>query len=485
MALSVETTSSTAPIGTVVAFTRQQGSAPDVVVDFDGLGIITVPHDFITTEVGPGRGGGITPAYAVTSFKAEGQTFDAGRNLAAAGAVNTEGMYVALTRGRNDQRTYTIAPDDQLLEPPELPVIADERTALQALADSLSKPRGADLASVADPAAHTIANEATRPLADIDGRARTLAEQRIAAAALQKPDAVTIAALGPRPPIGAHRRLWDHAVGETTIYRARWDTDTVTVAGGVAEPVPGDTTEQWEHYDRVEQAVLAADIEHLATVPLADLATEHVALRAAQPNSPAHDHTVTAQRLAEAERSLHDAQRCLRQAERSDKALHRQTPLDRELNRRAAEEARVDVARAQTAVERARQRLEASNGDPASRAAINARIATIDRAFDRRIDAAVMRPADYLTQTLGQRPRHHGDRERWNAAARNIENYRHRHLHLTPGNGALGSAPGLGRAIGPKPASPAKATAWDRVTTEIDRYLAMPKAHEQVLRRGR
>ena len=41
------------------------------------------------------------------------------------------------------------------------------------------------------------------------------------------------------------------------------------------------------------------------------------------------------------------------------------------------------------------------------------------------------------------------------------------------------------RAIGPKPTAPAKATAWDRVTTEIDRYLAMPKAHEQVLRRGR
>ncbi|MEZ5410181.1 MAG: MobF family relaxase [Acidimicrobiales bacterium] len=470
--------------GTIIAITGKR-STPDVVVNFDGLGAITVPHDFITTEVGPGRGGGITPAYAVTSFKAEGQTFDAGRNLAAPGAVNTEGMYVALTRGRNDQRTYAIAPDDQRLEPPELPIIADERTALEALADSLSKPRGVDLASVADPAAHAVATDANRPLAETDGRARTLAEQRIAASAIQLPDPVTVAALGPRPPIGAQRRLWDHAVGEAAIYRARWDTDTVTIDGGVAEPVPGDGTEKYEHYDRVQHAVLAADVEHLANVPLVDLATEHVSLRAAQPNSPSHDHPATERRLAVAERSLHGAQQRLRMAERPDNPIRRSSPLDRELKRRSTEGARHGVARAEANVDRARQRLEASKGDPASRAAINARIATIDRAFDRRIDAAVARPADYLTHALGRRPRHHGDRERWNAAARSIENYRHRHLHIPPGTGAVASAPGLARAIGPKPSTTAKATAWEKVTTVIDRYLAMPKAHEQVLRRGR
>ena len=292
-------------------------------------------------------------------------------------------------------------------------------------------------------AAHAVATDANRPLAETDGRARTLAEQRIAAAAIQTPDDVTVAALGPRPPVGAHRRLWDHAVGEAAIYRARWDTDTVTIDGGVAEPVPGDGTEKYEHYDRVQHAVLAADVEHLANVPLADLATEHVALRAAQPNSPSHDHPATERRLAEAEQSLHGAQQRLRRAERPDNPIRRPSPLDRELKRRSTEDARHDVARAQATVDRARQRLEASKGDPASRAAINARIATIDRAFDRRIDAAVARPADYLTHALGQRPRHHGDRERWNAAAHSIENYRHRHLHITPGNGALGSAPGL------------------------------------------
>lgn len=136
-------------------------------------------------------------------------------------------------------------------------------------------------------------------------------------------------------------------------------------------------------------------------------------------------------------------------------------------------------------MDRARQRPEASKGDPASRAAIAARIATIDRAFDRRIAAAIARPADYLTNNLGHRPRHHGDRERWKTAGRSIENYRHRHLHVTPATGALTSGRGLTRAFGTKPAMPAKAAVWEKVTADIERYLARPKAHEQELRRGR
>ena len=133
---------------TALAGTRKR---PDLMIGFDGLGSIRVPNDFIATDVGRGRGGGVTPGYAVTSFKAEGQTYDSGRNLAAPGAINTEGMYVALTRGRNDQRIYSIAPHDRLDETPELPVIADERQAIDALIDGLAKPRGADLATVADP----------------------------------------------------------------------------------------------------------------------------------------------------------------------------------------------------------------------------------------------------------------------------------------------------------------------------------------------
>ncbi|MCP3883791.1 MAG: hypothetical protein GY701_36095 [Sulfitobacter sp.] len=110
----------------------------------------------------------------------------------------------------------------------------------------------------------------------------------------------------------------------------------------------------------------------------------------------------------------------------------------------------------------------------------------MDRRNRRDTDRSTQRcPADYRTPTIGQRPPQYGLRERSNTTARTIENYRHRHLHITPETGAMGSAPGLARAIGARPALPAKAAAWDMVITEVDRYLARPKAHEQVLRRGR
>ena len=78
----------------------------------------------------------------------------------------------------------------------------------------------------------------------------------------------------------------------------------VTPDGGVTEPAPGDATAKYDDHDRVQAAVLAADIEHLAHIPLADLATEHVALRAARPTPPTHDHPAArSRRLAEAARS--------------------------------------------------------------------------------------------------------------------------------------------------------------------------------------
>lgn len=472
--------------GTVQAINGTR-RAPKLSIEFDGLGVIDVPNDFITTEVGPGRGGGITPAYAVTSFKAEGQTFDAGRNLAAPGAVNPEGMYVALTRGRNDQRTYTIAPDDQRLEPPELPILPDERSALEALADSLSKARGEDLATIADPQAAAILSDAARPIDEIAGRARALAEDRVAANAINNPDPVTVAALGPRPPIGHHRDLWDAAVGEAAIYRSRWGTGQIANDGGVAEPAPGDRPEKYEHFDRVQMAVLAADIEHLAQTPLDELAAEHVALRAARPNTADHDHDTVGRSLVAAQNVLSQAQKRLRAAEKTegrDRPMQRHTPLERELAYRAANDARRDLAGAEANVQRASQRMKASGGDPASRAAVNARLATINRAFDRRVDHAVRRPAPYLTDALGERPRHRSDRERWNTAARSIENYRHRHLHLSPLDGTMAKT-GLARAIGPRPSAPQSAKAWNQASFAMESYLSPSRAHEQPLVRRR
>ena len=472
--------------GTVLSITGTTNE-PSLQVDFDGLGTITVPHKFIATEVGPGRGGGVTPSYAVTSFKAEGQTFDTGRNLAAPGAVNTEGMYVALTRGRNDQRTYTIAPAQQHTEPPELPIIADERSALEALADSLSKPRGEDLATLADPDAAKLAGNAKGSLQALAGRAQTLAEQRITAEAINNPDLVTVAALGERPPVGHHRHTWDSAVGEAALYRARWDVGLVTLDGGVPEPAPGNGIDRHDHYGQVQAAVLSADVEHLAQVPLSDLVAEHTSLLATRPTSSTHDHQATVQGVERAKTALNQAQVRLRSAEKAGNTRSRvrpRTALDTELSRRAVLEAKSGVACATADLARSQQRLRASNGDPASRAAINARTATIDRALSRRVTKAVSRPTDYLVGVLGDRPRQHTERERWNEAATTIESYRHRHIHVSPAGGKQGSA-GLAKAIGPRPTIPGQAKAWDQVNQAIERHLSNSRAHEQPLRRRR
>ncbi len=475
--------------GTVTGIKGTRTQA-DLVVDFDGLGEITVPHEFIATEVGPGRGGGLTPGYAVTSFKAEGQTYDTGRNLAAPGAVNTEGMYVALTRGRNDQRTYTIAPDDQRLEPPELPIIDDERTALEALAQSLSKTRGADLASVADPDATQVSSQTTQPLSHLNGRALDLAQTRIAANAINNPDPVSVAALGPRPPHGNHRRIWDDAVGQAAIYRERWETETVTIDGSVIPPSPGDGPARYDHYDRVQAAVTAADAEQLSLLPLSQLLAQRQEAHSSLPSSPNRD-------LQRAENAVDRAtERMWTVREQLDAAKHeyeasqprpyrrRRDPNATETARRQVETANQAIAAAGIELERANQRLRASRGDNVGRAAVQARVAAIDRSIDRRVATAVKRPASYIADTLGPRPSKPADGQRWDKAATNIEKYRHRHLGLTPEDGPL-PGEGTASAIGARPNNLLLLRPWKKVQAKLEQHLAEPLVHEQPLQRTR
>ena len=475
--------------GTVTAIKGTQTEA-DLVIDFDGLGQIRIPNEFIATEVGPGRGGGLTPGYAVTSFKAEGQTYDTGRNLAAPGAVNTEGMYVALTRGRNDQRTYTIAPDDQRLEPPELPIIADERTALEALAESLSKSRGADLASLADPNALLLSEQATQPLSRINGQALDLAQTRIAATAVNNPDPITVAALGPRPPVGEHRQIWDDAVGQAAIYRSRWEADIVTIEGSVIPASPGDGPERYNHYDRVQTAVLAADIEQLSRLPLGQLLHQRDKAHSSLPTSPNRDLQRSEDAVGAATEKLWTAREQLDGArheyEVSQPRRHRRRrdPNTTETARRQVDLASQMVASAEINLERATQRLKASRGNNVGRAAVQARVASFDRTVDRRVADAVKRPANYITDTLGQRPKKHVDAQRWDKTATNIEKYRHRHLGLTPKDGPL-PGEGTAKAIGVRPNSLLLLRPWKKVQAQLEQHLAQPLVHEQSLQRTR
>ena len=361
--------------GTITAIKGSHTNA-DLVVDFDGLGQIRVPHDFIETEVGPGRRGGLTPGYAITSFKAEGQTYDSGRNLAARGAVNTEGMYVALTRGRNDQRTYTIAPKEQTLEPPELPIIADERSALEALSDSLSKTRGADLATVADPHAAQVAGHVQAPIDTLTGRARDSSEARIAAAAVSEPDPLTVAALGERPPSDRHRQVWDQAVGDAAIYRAHWHETEINTDGSPIPPPPSSPIEQHDHYQRVQQKVLAANVELLTRMPFNELLDQRHQLQTSLPSSPHLDRNTPESVVARAKETLWQAREQL-DAAKHDHEASQPSRLRRHRDPNATEEARREVdaatrvaATAEIDLQRASERVRASRGNATGSAAV-------------------------------------------------------------------------------------------------------------------
>jgi len=93
--------------GTVIDIHTDELGGPSLVVDFDHRGPITVPHDWLVTEVRPGVRGGLTPAYAMTTHAAQGDTFEASRSLVT-DRSSRPGQYVALTRGRNDVRLYAV-----------------------------------------------------------------------------------------------------------------------------------------------------------------------------------------------------------------------------------------------------------------------------------------------------------------------------------------------------------------------------------------
>ncbi|MFV0525050.1 MAG: hypothetical protein ACK5RL_11175 [Acidimicrobiales bacterium] len=137
----------------ITLFEDARAAGGFITVEFDDLpGPVDVPFEWIETPIGPGRGGGLAPAYAVTSYKAEGRTYSAALGLAAPGATHREGLYVTMTRGRTDLQIYTTDYDNSPIRPePEIPTLGDERTALKALTDTLTQRRPPDVAVIADP----------------------------------------------------------------------------------------------------------------------------------------------------------------------------------------------------------------------------------------------------------------------------------------------------------------------------------------------
>ena len=225
----------------VVVEVRLPGGRRDtgsLVVDFATRGPVVVPMEYLTRPLQRGSTGALAHSYALTSYAAQGDTYDAARPVAT-DSSSAKGIYVGVTRGERDVRLYVVLERDLDPSPtahPDMPRLEPETNALQAVIAQIRDDRDELLATEIDPlAAQVAAMRRSHSLAELDklasspslaapmaGRARREAEAAIATAARLRPDPDLLPRLGHRPVAPAHRRLWDDAVGHIAVYRARY-----------------------------------------------------------------------------------------------------------------------------------------------------------------------------------------------------------------------------------------------------------------------
>jgi len=195
-----------------------------------------VPREFLEAEVRRGVVGGLTHAYALTSHAAQGETYSAGRHLATDRSSH-QGVYVGLSRGKEDVRLYAVRCDQltpTIHDDPHLPRLEPEtRHARDAVAARLVTSADERPATVVDPDAIAVARLAeTSSASDLRRKARVTGPGSIADRAWERqrnliqtraclhPDTATVQLLGTRPAPGPQRTMWDHAVGGYAVHRA-------------------------------------------------------------------------------------------------------------------------------------------------------------------------------------------------------------------------------------------------------------------------
>ncbi len=468
----------TAEKGTVVevrlpAGRRDPGS---LVVDFERRGPVVVPMEYLTRPLDRGIVGALAHSYTRTTHAAEGDTYDAARPVAT-DASSAKGVYVGVTRGEHDLRLYTMFQRD--LDPsstdhPQMPRLDRETNALTAVITQIKDDRDELLASEIDPlAAQAAALRRSHTLTELDrmvasrslaaplaARARSEAEAVIASGARLRPDPELTRRLGPRPETPVHRRLWDDAVGQVGLYRARYLPTPVPGGPGVTwalGPIPDDPAQR-AAFSATGGLVVDAEEAAINRHSPAELAAERLRLRqvlAVYPGDAERRQAVATQdqaRMArdnasevraEAARNLHNAEH---------PALRRPRAWRVEAARDVLAEAEAGVAHAVERFRLARDHVAALEPDAVAeaRVPISERLNLVNDAIAHHVDEAVANPAPYLFTALGPRSDNPGQRARWDEAARGLETWRHAELGLGPDDGALGDK-GLAAAIGPVP----------------------------------
>ncbi len=252
-------------------------------------------------------------------------------------------------------------------------------------------------------------------------------------------------AIGPRPTGDAVS--WDLAVTAAAVYEARWGAGLSEL--GLPNPaIAGDERLQWDHYDALQPALKAADRAQFQGVVITTLGRLRTDVEAPIGDRPDRETTRDAYREATNElRHLDDRiNRSSGQRERHASTWwSRITNFDRiiELDHE------IDADNA------ARPELVGK----AMAAASAAQLAAVDRSYDRRINAAVAKPAEYLTQVLGPQPIAGPEATTWTEAATAIESFRHRQAGLSPQDGPQAQR-GPQVALGPQPAAGPTRERW-------------------------
>jgi len=454
--------------GVVVGIDAPPGAGPNLVVDFDRRGLITVPNEFLTKKLRPGVVGGLAPAYAMTTHAAQGDTYETSRAVIT-DRSSAAGSYVALTRGRHDLRMYAVAANEfgppSPAEEHNLPVSSDRRTLEDRIEARLARPQPTQLATQADPDVAKLKRYQKLMVRRLEQLEDPIAA-RAARIKLGQAQRKTLRDLPDNllATVGDERSStrWRTAVTRFAHYCERWVTDPLQ-----APPTDRASKRQKDDHRRVTDALADARAEQLGPLSPGEVAERRRRLPARTDQAPSDSKTAI-----ELERRLLGRRLIESQAveEATDRHRAASTPSEgridpdaMERQRRLLERAQRDLSRTDAAIRDA-QAL-GGRSEPTDAASNRVRIerTALHRIAEDHARQALSNPQPYLTDLIGTRPKK-GETEQWLSAGRSVETYRVNHLGLGPSDGpAVTSGSALNRAIGYTPTQPAAAAQWQRV----------------------
>ncbi len=465
--------------GTVVSIS--EGPTPSLIVDFEQRGPIVVPHDWLTTKLRDGVNGGLTPAYAMTTHAAQGDTYSTSHSLLT-DRSSTEGQYVALTRGQHDVRFYAVdaAAFAELTPASEhqLPIVTDTRELQERVEAQLTRAKPVDLATVADFDIADVLVHTRRPLAELESlntpntrRAAELLTKRAVADTISNPPAPLVAVLGKRDRQRAE--LWDQAAGHYATYNLRWKIEP---ADGQIAPALNDNSppRQRDGHEQLLGAMVDARADNNRRLSAPDLARTRRQivddLQGLRPDSLDYQNGVARQleqRIALLAKDRDQIEQSLSRLS-TRKAL-KKDPNGPEVARRFVADTvrQLDVARAHLADIAATQQRAPQVAAQRDRASVE--LAVVDTLINRHVETALAEPRPYRTQTLGERPTDPAASKRWDQAAVEIERYRVGQLGCTHHTGPITpDSGGLAHAIGTRPDDPGQARKWEQTRQTVN-----------------